>query len=163
MDKVMYFPNDVFIPFVLEELKQVPDKTAVINLRGNSMRPFLKNERDKAVLALPKGPCLKGDAVLAEVSPKHFVLHRIVNIDGDKITLRVDGNLGDEHCLASDIRAKAVGFLRKGRTTPDLTTGRKWRLYSWFWTRLYPIRRYLLFALHPHIPQSLKKHLHHED
>ena len=163
MDKVMYFPNDVFIPFVLEELKQVPDKTAVINLRGNSMRPFLKNERDKAVLALPKGPCLKGDAVLAEVSPKHFVLHRIVDIDGDKITLRGDGNLGDEHCLASDIRAKAVGFLRKGRTRPDLTTGRKWRLYSWFWTRLYPIRRYLLFALHPHIPQSLKKHLHHED
>ena len=163
MDKVMYFPNDVFIPFVLEELKQVPDKTAVINLRGNSMRPFLKNERDKAVLVLPKGPCQKGDAVLAEVSPKHFVLHRIVNIDGDKITLRGDGNLGDEHCLASDIRAKAVGFLRKGRTTPDLTTGRKWRLYSWFWTRLYPIRRYLLFALHPHIPQSLKKHLHHED
>ena len=163
MDKVMYFPNDVFIPFVLEELKQVPDKTAVINLRGNSMRPFLKNERDKAVLALPKGPCLKGDAVLAEVSPKHFVLHRIVDIDGDKITLRGDGNLGDEHCLASDIRAKAVGFLRKGRTTPDLTTGRKWQLYSWFWTRLYPIRRYLLFALHPHIPQSLKKHLHHED
>ena len=163
MDKVMYFPNDVFIPFVLEELKRVPDKTAVINLRGNSMRPFLKNERDKAVLALPKGPCLKGDAVLAEVSPKHFVLHRIVDIDGDKITLRGDGNLGDEHCLASDIRAKAVGFLRKGRTTPDLTTGRKWRLYSWFWTRLYPIRRYLLFALHPHIPQSLKKHLHHED
>ena len=163
MDKVMYFPNDVFLPFVLEELKQVPDKTAVINLRGNSMRPFLKNERDKAVLALPKGPCLKGDAVLAEVSPKHFVLHRIVNIDGDKITLRGDGNLGDEHCLASDIRAKAVGFLRKGRTTPDLPTGRKWRLYSWFWTRLYPIRRYLLFALHPHIPQSLKKHLHHED
>ena len=163
MDKVMYFPNDVFIPFVLEELKQVPDKTAVINLRGNSMRPFLKNERDKAVLALPKGPCQKGDAVLAEVSPKHFVLHRIVNIDGDKITLRGDGNLGDEHCLASDIRAKAVGFLRKGRTTPDLTTGRKWRLYSWFWTRLYPIRRYLLFALHPHIPQALKKHLHHED
>lgn len=159
----MYFPNDVFIPFVLEELKRVPDKTAVINLRGNSMRPFLKNERDKAVLALPKGPCLKGDAVLAEVSPKHFVLHRIVDIDGDKITLRGDGNLGDEHCLASDIRAKAVGFLRKGRTTPDLTTGRKWRLYSWFWTRLYPIRRYLLFALHPHIPQSLKKHLHHED
>ena len=100
---------------------------------------------------------------LAEVSPKHFVLHRIVDIDGDKITLRGDGNLGDEHCLASDIRAKAVGFLRKGRTTPDLTTGRKWRLYSWFWTRLYPIRRYLLFALHPHIPQSLKKHLHHED
>ena len=163
MDKVMYFPNDVFIPFVLEELKQVPDKTAVINLRGNSMRPFLKNERDKAVLVLPKGPCQKGDAVLAEVSPKHFVLHRIVDIDGDKITLRGDGNLGDEHCLTSDIRAKAVGFLRKGRTTPDLTTGRKWRLYSWFWTRLYPIRRYLLFALHPHIPQSLKKHLHHED
>lgn len=159
----MYFPNDVFIPFVLDELKQVPDKTAVINLRGNSMRPFLKNERDKAVLALPKGPFHKGDAVLAEVSPKHFVLHRIVDIEGDQVTLRGDGNLSDEHCQTDDIRAKAIGFLRKGRTTPDLTTGRKWRIYSWFWTRLYPIRRYLLFALHPHIPQSLKSHKKNEN
>lgn len=156
MSQVMYFPNDVFLPFVLDELRQAPDKTAIINLRGNSMRPFLKNERDKALLALPKEPCRKGDAVLAEVSPKHFVLHRIVDIDGYNVTLRGDGNLSEEHCKLDDIRAKAVGFLRKGRTTPDLTTGHKWRFYSWLWTRLYPIRRYLLFALHPHIPQSLK-------
>ncbi len=156
MDSVMYFPNDVFIPFVLEELRQAPGKTAVINLRGNSMRPFLKNERDKAILSLATDDCHKGDAVLAEVTPKHYVLHRIVGIDGNNITLRGDGNLGNEYCQTKDIRAKAVGFLRKGNSKPDLTTGIKWRSYSWMWTRLYPIRRYLLFALHPHIPKSLK-------
>ena len=154
----MYMPNDVFLPFVLDELKQHPDKTATINLRGRSMRPFLEHERDKALLALPKEAPRKGDAVLAEISPGHYVLHRIVSIDGDRLTLRGDGNLNDEHCTTADVRALAVGFLRKGRQQPDMTSGRKWRIYSWWWTRLYPCRRLLLFAMHPHVPQFLKKH-----
>ena len=115
----MYMPNDVFLPFVLDELKQHPDKTATINLRGRSMRPFLEHERDKALLALPKEAPRKGDAVLAEISPGHYVLHRIVSIDGDRLTLRGDGNLSDEHCTTADVRALAVGFLRKGRQQPD--------------------------------------------
>ena len=153
----MYMPNDVFLPFVLDELKQHPDKTATINLRGRSMRPFLEHERDKALLALPKEAPRKGDAVLAEISPGHYVLHRIVSIDGDRLTLRGDGNLSDEHCRLEDIRAKAIGFYRKGHSKLDATDGRKWRIYSWWWTRLYPIRRYLLFLLHPHVPGRLKR------
>ena len=83
--------------------------------------------------------------------------HRIVNIDGERVTLRGDGNLSEEHCMVGDIRAVAVGFLRKGRQKPDMTSGRKWRAYSWLWTRLLPIRRWLLFAMHPHIPHFLKR------
>ena len=158
MDEVMYLPNDVFLPLVLDELRQNPGKTATINLRGRSMRPFLEDGRDKAILQLVSGDdCRKGDAVLAEVSAGHYVLHRIDRIDGDHVTLMGDGNLGYEHCTKNDIRAKAIGFLRKGRQKADMTTGRKWRVYSWLWTRLKPIRRYLLFARHPHIPQSLKR------
>lgn len=97
-----------------------------------------------------------GDAVLAEISKGLFVLHRIIRIEGRQVTLRGDGNLSDEHCMLSDIRAKAVGFYRKGRQTLDRTDGRKWRLYSWWWTRLYPLRRYLLFIIYPHIPQRFK-------
>ena len=35
---------------------------------------------------------------LREVAPKHYVLHRIVKIEGDHVTLRGDGNLAEEHC-----------------------------------------------------------------
>ncbi|MBO4811031.1 MAG: S24/S26 family peptidase [Prevotella sp.] len=155
--RVLQVQNEVFLPAVLEQLKENPEKTATINLRGRSMRPFLEDGRDKAMLQLLKEPCRVGEPVLAEIAPGHFVLHRIVKMDQGKVTLRGDGNLSDEHCTEDDIRAKAVGFFRKGRTKPDLISGRKWRTYSWIWMRLFPIRRYLLFALHPHVPNFLKK------
>lgn len=145
--------NEVFLPQVVAMLHE--GHTATIPLRGRSMRPFLEDGRDKALLKLCDKPQV-GDAVLAEISPGRFVLHRIVRIDGEQVTLRGDGNLGDEHCTLGDIRAKAVGFYRKGRERLDSTDGRKWRIYSWWWTRLYPVRRYLLFALHPHVPQRFK-------
>lgn len=149
-------PNEEFLPFVISELQSVAGKTVTLPLRGRSMRPFLEDNRDKAILTIT--PDINtGDAVLAEISKGHFVLHRIVAIDGNHITLRGDGNLNDEHCTFSDIRAKAIGFYRKGRNKADMTEGYKWRIYSWLWTRLFPIRRYLLFALHPHVPARFKK------
>lgn len=148
-------PNEEFLPFVISELQSVEGKTVTLPLRGRSMRPFLEDNRDKAILTIT--PDINtGDAVLAEISKGHFVLHRIVAIDGNLITLRGDGNLNVEHCTLSDIRAKAIGFYRKGRNKADMTEGYKWRLYSWLWTRLFPIRRYLLFALHPHVPARFK-------
>lgn len=145
--------NEVFLPQVIAMLHE--GHTATIPLRGRSMRPFLEDGRDKALLKL-SDHYEKGDAVLAEISKGRFVLHRIIRIEDTKVTLRGDGNLSDEHCELSDIRAKAMGFYRKGREKLDSTDGRKWKVYSWWWTRLYPIRRYLLFALHPHIPGRWK-------
>jgi hypothetical protein len=146
-------PNEVFLPFVIEQLNN--GHTAILPLRGRSMRPFLEDGRDKALLQLCDYPKV-GDAVLAEISKGHFVLHRIICIDGNQVTLRGDGNLSDEYCLLSDIKAKAVGFYRKNRKKVDRTDGLKWRLYSWWWTHLYPLRRYLLFIIYPHIPQRFK-------
>ena len=145
--------NEVFLPQVVALLQE--GHTATLPLRGRSMRPFLEDGRDKALLQLINEPKV-GDAVLAEISKGHFVLHRIIRIDNGEVTLRGDGNLSDEHCRVEDIRAKAIGFYRKGRTKLDSTDGRKWRIYSWWWTRLYPLRRYLLFMLHPHVPARWK-------
>ena len=146
--------NEVFLPQVVAMLQE--GHTVTLPLRGRSMRPFLEDGRDKALLKTVDNPQV-GDAVLAEISKGHFVLHRIIRIDGNAVTLRGDGNLGDEHCTLSDVRAKAIGFYRKGRSNLDSTDGRKWRIYSWWWTRFYPIRRYLLFALHPHVPGRFKR------
>ena len=152
---IKQMPNDEFLPFVIEELQKVEGKTVTLPLRGRSMRPFLEDGRDKALLMAVKEVKV-GDAVLAEIYKGHFVLHRIIAINGEQVTLRGDGNLNDEHCRLQDVRAKAIGFYRKGRTRLDSTDGKKWRVYSWIWMHLYPIRRYLLFVLHPHIPQRFK-------
>lgn len=150
---VVQLENAAFLPHVTALISE--GHTITLPLRGRSMRPFLEDGRDKALLAAPSDIAM-GDAVLAEILPGHYVLHRIIGIDGEKVTLRGDGNLADEYCRLEDIRAKATGFYRKGRTKLDSTNGLKWRLYSVVWTRLYPIRRYLLFAFHPHIPQRFK-------
>ena len=135
------FSNAEFIPEIVRLLKE--GHTVTLNLKGFSMRPFLEDNRDKALLTKPLNPKV-GDAVLAEIEPGHFVLHRIVKIDGQSVTLRGDGNLSDEHCKLENICGGVIGFYRKGRNTLGRTDGAKWKAYSWIWMRLNPIRRYLL-------------------
>lgn len=135
------FPNAEFLPEVVKMLNE--GHTVTLRLRGFSMRPFLEDNRDKALLCKPEHPKV-GDPVLAEIAPKHFVLHRIIDITGDRVTLRGDGNLANETCRLENIVGGVIGFYRKGRDTLDRTDGRKWHIYSWIWMRLYPIRRYLL-------------------
>ena len=134
--------NAVLMPEVAAMLSE--GHTVTLPLRGYSMRPFLEDRRDKAVLCAATSIAV-GDVALAEIAHKRYVLHRIVAIDGDKVTLCGDGNVTDEHCLRRDIRGKALGFYRKGRATLDSVESRKWLAYSAIWTRLRPIRRYLLF------------------
>lgn len=139
--KEVVFSNAVLLPEIVKILNE--GKTVTLRLRGNSMRPFLEDNRDKALMK--KAEHFKvGDPVLAEVSDKHYVLHRIVKIEGDKVTLRGDGNLGVEHCETKDVKAEIIGFYRKGRKKIDLVSGRKWRVYSFLWMHLFPVRRYLL-------------------
>ena len=146
--------NEVLLPQVVQMLQE--GHTVTLPLRGRSMRPFLEDGRDKALLVAVKETPRVGDAVLAEISKGHFVLHRIVKIEGDRVTLRGDGNIGTEHCRMDDIRALATAFYRKGRNEADSVKGWKWHIYSGWWMRLLPVRRYLLFAFHPHIPQRFK-------
>lgn len=133
--------NEIIIPEIIRLLNE--GHTTTFRVKGFSMRPFLESNRDSVLLAKAESPKV-GDAVLAEVAPKRYVLHRLIAIDGDNATLRGDGNLSNEYCRMSDIHGVALGFYRKGRTTLDPTDGKKWKRYSYIWTRLYPIRRYLL-------------------
>lgn len=139
-------PNSLIIPQIIDLLNN--GHTVTIKLKGTSMRPFLENNRDKAILEKAV-PCrLKvGDPVLAEARDKVYVLHRIIKIDGQAVTLQGDGNLSVEHCHINDIHGIATGFYRKKHTCLDKTDGLKWKAYSFIWMKLSPLRRYLL-AIH---------------
>ena len=106
------------------------------------MRPFLEHERDRVVLE-PAGELHIGDAVLAEIEPDHYVLHRIIAIEDDRLTLMGDGNTrGTESCKREDVAGIVTQYLRPHRTllASDPKLQRRIRL----WRRLLPIRRYLL-------------------
>ena len=140
--KTIALPNALFIP----EIKRAIDEghTTTCRVRGYSMRLFLEDRRDKVVLA----PCKEvkvGDVVLAEIQKDKYVLHRVIQKEGEHLTLMGDGNVyGTETCNTSNVIGIAIGFLRKGRDVMDTTNGKKWKIYSFFWLRLKPIRRYIL-------------------
>lgn len=137
------FENAELLPEIIKLLNEGHSVTLL--LRGYSMRPFLEDKRDKALL-VKATEIKKGMPVLAETNLGHYVLHRVIEISGNDVVLRGDGNIGVEHCKLSNIKGEAIGFYRKGRKKLDMTSSWKWKVYSLIWTRLLPIRRYLLAA-----------------
>lgn len=145
--RTIEIPNEILIP----KVKEVVDRgaTATLRVKGHSMRIFLSNGRDLVTLIAPERENLRvGDVVLAEIQPKVYVLHRIIQRTQDQLTLMGDGNVGTtEVCTINDVIGIVTLFYRKGRTKPDSVNGWKWKTYSRIWLTLTPIRRYIL-AIH---------------
>lgn len=145
--RTIEIPNEILIP----KVKEVVDRgaTATLRVKGHSMRIFLSNGRDLVTLVAPERENLRvGDVVLAEIQPKVYVLHRIIQRTQDQLTLMGDGNVGTtEACTINDVIGIVTLFYRKGRTKPDSVNGWKWKTYSRIWLTLTPFRRYIL-AIH---------------
>ena len=136
-------PNEIFLKEVRAWIADGHDVT--LRVRGVSMRPFLEDRRDKIVLTRPMEVKV-GDAVLAEIAPGKYVYHRVVRIEGDRLTLKGDGNVhGTEACGIADVAASTKQLIRKGRHySPE---GWAWRCYSALWPSMPFVRRVLL-AIH---------------
>ena len=136
-------PNEILLKEVKKLIGEGHDVT--LRVRGISMRPFLEDRRDKIVLTEVE-ELKKGDAVLAEIAPGKYVYHRIVAIEGDRVTLRGDGNVrGTEECRLGHVAASTLAFIRRGkRYTPQ---GRAWRYYSALWPS-WPFARRVLLKLY---------------
>ena len=112
-------------------------------VKGLSMLPFIIGDKDSVILRGPGGVIDVGDVVLAWVDGCRYVVHRIIRIDGDHITLMGDGNLTTEHCTLNDIKARVTHVVDAKDKTHYLYN--RWRMLGakvWYWLR--PIRRYLL-------------------
>ena len=135
-------PNDNFI---IEEAIRLVDEGVSVTLpvNGWSMLPFIIGGRESVILQKPVE--LKvGDVVLAWVDDGRYVVHRIIRISGDEVTLMGDGNLaGTEHCKLANVKAKATHVVDAKERHHYLYT--KWRCRAAkIWWHLLPIRRYIL-------------------
>ena len=140
---VKHLQNDIFLPEAIRCLNEDNGHTVSMTARGNSMMPFIWHNRDLLVFA-KNGAVEVGDVVLAEIAKGTFVCHRIDQKDGERLTLRGDGNVrGVELCRLSDVRARLQSVVRNGKTY-DLSTSRAWKLYSALWPRNSFLRRVLL-------------------
>ena len=132
MDKRV-LPNKV----LLEEAGQLLDEGREVTFTplGSSMLPFIRGGKDSVTLR-KMASAEVGDIVLVRL-PGRYVLHRIIALDGEKVTLMGDGNLsGTELCTRADIMG-TVTAIQRGKRNVTPGKGRFWRV-------LKPFRRYIL-------------------
>lgn len=131
---------------MMEEIRTLVSegKTVTLTVKGNSMNPFIVHLRDRMTVGPWKDEDIrKGTVALVKDTRGSYVIHRIIKRDKDRVVLLGDGNIGFTETATLD---NVIGIMhnidRKGRIwTPQSTL---WRLYSWFWMTLTPLRRYPL-------------------
>ena len=134
--------SDDFI--ISEAIRLVNEGREVIfPVKGNSMLPFIIGGSESAVFT-PVTTIRKGGVYLAHVDDGRYVVHRIIAIKGNRITLMGDGNLvGREYCNTSDIKAEVNYVISSQNIRRNLNTLPR-RFAALVWRILRPIRRYLL-------------------
>lgn len=134
MDKRV-LPNDILLGEVAAVLRE--GREAVITPTGNSMLPFIRDGRDRVVLR-KQDDLAVGDIVLMYTGGR-YILHRVIKIDGERVTLMGDGNLkGVEQGTRADIIGTVIEIIRPDGRSIQPGTGR-------FWRTLKPFRRYILY------------------
>lgn len=133
-------PNESFFPEVVRILDE--GMQATIPVKGFSMLPFIRGQRDLVVLE-KRERYEPFDIVLFRHRGR-YVLHRILAIDGDRVEIQGDGvPKNTEKVTLQDIFGKAVLILRDGKKEVDPDAPRQKRRAR-RWRRLRPIRRPLL-------------------
>lgn len=134
-------PNDILLGETAGLLAQ--GESVILKAVGNSMLPFIRGGKDNVLLS-PPFHVERGQIALVCLPDGRYILHRIIRIKGENITLMGDGNIRQiEHCTLSDIKGIVTRVIHaKGET--DCTSPAE-RLKARTWFLLRPIRRYLLF------------------
>lgn len=87
------------------------DDFVVCNVKGDSMRPFLK-EDDKVVIVKKNRDIKMYDVVLYKRNNK-YMLHRVIGINRDFLIIRGDNNIYKEEVKNEDILGILAGYYNK--------------------------------------------------
>lgn len=105
-----------------------------VSVKGQSMLPFFISGAKVSLRPIRPEDFRKYNVVMADTG-HNFVIHRIIAIDGDRVTLLGDGNIYGTESMTRD---KVYGIIDCSRT--HLFFAR-----IWLWLR--PVRRYPLAIL----------------
>ena len=131
---------------MMEEIRELisEGKTVTLTVKGNSMNPFLVSMRDQMTLGPWKDEDIrKGCVALVKDNRNNYLIHRIIARNEKTVILLGDGNIGfTETATMENIIGIMYSITRKGRTwTSDSFV---WKLYSFTWMLLAPVRRWPL-------------------
>ena len=105
-----------------------------ICVQGQSMLPFFRSGSRITLRPLREGDLRRGHVVLGETDNGHFVVHRILTVGDERVTLLGDGNTVAETMPP----AKVYGVV-------DCSVIHRVLARVWLWLR--PVRRYPLWVL----------------
>ena len=143
---MMQIPNELFFKWVEEEL--AAGHHVRFRLKGYSMLPFLRNEKDDVVLY----PCTEAelsplDVVLFRYKGKHL-LHRIIRKEGRDLLIQRDGSFyAKEKCTIDDVVGKLQSVIRPSGKILSVDSC-QWRFYSQVWQKIGGLRVPILRIFH---------------
>lgn len=131
---------------MMEEIRSLISEghTVSLTVKGNSMNPFFVSLRDQMTLGPWKDEDIrKGCVALVRDTKGNYLIHRIIRRQDDTVTLIGDGNIGlYETARLEEIIGIMYGMTRKGKVWS--ADSKIWKLYSWFWMLILPVRRWPL-------------------
>ncbi|MDR1056227.1 MAG: S24/S26 family peptidase [Prevotellaceae bacterium] len=135
-------PNEAYFAEIADMLSD--GQSVQLRVKGGSMRPYLRNEKDIVVLS-PFNPfkLKKGRIVLFKYRNR-YLLHRIVKCENNRFMIQGDGVCkASEKALPSDVIGMVDTIIRPGKKTVPANSLCA-MLYWKIWLFAIPIRRYLL-------------------
>ena len=141
----MRLKNDIFFAEVEELLAE--GRQVTILVRGNSMRPLLRDGRDKIVLRRANDEDIRKGAVMLFRYRGSHVMHRVRKIEGDVVIFEGDGNYKlQEVVTRKDIVAVVEAVVRPSGRRIECSS-RRWRFLSFMWLSQMRIERRVILGI----------------
>ena len=137
----MKIDTKIYLSFLKEMIEQNVDVSIVIS--GNSMSPFLVNQRDVIYLSKINKKLKKGDLVLYQRLSGQYVVHRIVKVKKSGYYLAGDNQIAIEGpILDKQIFGLVTKVKRKGKW---IEAGNFWwEFFEHVWIWVLPWRMIIL-------------------
>ncbi len=143
----MEYKEEIFVSqeelfSVVKELLREGQR-ARFTVSGNSMWPWLIHQRDNVVLESADRSKLKiGDIILFQTELGNYVLHRIIGKRPGGFITAGDGNLHKDGFVPREKVVARVSLIYRKNLIISCGSWR-WKIISWIWMVLFPVRRYL--------------------
>lgn len=140
--------------FALLEKELADRKSVRFRVKGISMQPLLRNNRDEVQLVqCGKEPLHPGDICLFKYQGRH-ILHRYVKNERGMLYFQGDNVLNRyECCRQEDVVGVVQKVYRDGQSLPPLTKAWKIRI------AMHRCKQRIRFAITSHIPDAVRQKL----
>ena len=146
---------------VLNHIESLVDVGSDFEIRvtGYSMLPLLGHPGDRIIVRRTDGKeSIEGCIAMFRTENGNIVVHRVISVDNEMVTLRGDGNLTQsERARREDIIGVVKSVRRRSGEVVECTS-RAWRRRERLWLSLpYALRRYSLVLLRRWLDYKNKK------